>query len=102
MPGGAERIFALAEKQASHRMELEVKAAESDYKLARAGQWIGLTVVFAVLGLAGYLAYRGATTAAVTIAGIDLVGLAAVFVLGSFRKRIIHQVQVDDIDADVE
>ena len=74
----------------------------SDYSLARTGQWIGLVVVLAVLVLAGYMAYLGATTAAVAVVGIDLVGLAAVFVYGSLNKRVIHHVQVDDADLTVK
>ena len=83
-------------------METEAKITASDYSLARTGQWIGLVVVLAVLVLAGYMAYLGATTAAVAVVGIDLVGLAAVFVYGSLNKRVIHHVQVDDADLTVE
>ena len=70
----------------------------SDHSLAQTGQWIGLTVVLAVLVLAGYMAYLGATAAAVAIVGIDLVGLAAVFVYGSLSKRVIREIQIDDTD----
>ncbi len=79
-------------------MEMEARALDSDHRLARTGQWIGLIVVLAVLVLAGYMAYMGATTAAVAVIGIDLVGLAAVFVLGSLRKRVIHEIHVEDND----
>lgn len=99
---GAERILSMVERQTGHRMEMEAKTAEYDHKLAHAGQWIGLTVVLAVLVLAGYMVYLGATTAAVAVIGIDLVGLAAVFVYGSLRKRVIREVHVDDADLIVE
>ena len=56
----------------------------------------------AVLVLAGYMVYLGATTATVAVIGIDLVGLAAVFVYGSLRKRVIREVHVDDADLIVE
>ena len=48
------------------------------------------------------MAYLGATTAAVAVIGIDLVGLAAVFVYGSLRKRVIHEVLVEDDDLIVD
>jgi uncharacterized membrane protein len=88
----------MAERQAGHRMEMEAKTLDSDHRLAQTGQWIGLIVVLAVLALAGYIAYRGATTAAVAVIGIDLVGLAAVFVYGSLRKRVIHEIHVEEDD----
>ena len=99
---GAERIISMAEKQAGHRMEMEAKTFESDHRLAQTGQLIGLVVVLAVLALAGYMAYLGATTAAVAVIGIDLGGLAAVFVYGSLRKRVIHEVLVEDDDLIVD
>ena len=52
--------------------------------------------------LQGIWFYLGATTAAVAVIGIDLVGLAAVFVYGSLRKRVIREVHVDDADLIVE
>ena len=72
VPGGAERILSMAERQTSHRMEMEVRTAKYDHRLAHAGQWIGLTVVLAVLVLAGYMVYLGATTAAVAVIGTSL------------------------------
>ncbi len=81
-------------------MAIETKIVESDYKLAQMGQWIGLTVVLATLALAGYAAYLGAVTAAVTIVGVDIVGLAAVFVYGSFfHKRAVREIHAENADA---
>lgn len=102
VPNGAERILSMAEKQATHRMEMEARMSASDHSLAQTGQWIGLTVVLAVLVLAGYMAYLGATTAAVAVIGIDLAGLAAVFVYGSLSKRVIREIQIDDTDLTAE
>ena len=74
---GAERILSMAENQSVHRMRMEAAEASSEHTLAQRGQWIGMVVVIAVLVLAGYLAYLGATTAAAVVAGTDVVGLAA-------------------------
>lgn len=99
---GAERILSMAEKQADHRMRMEAAEVSSDHTLAKRGQWIGMAVVLAVLVLAGYLAYLGATTAAAVVAGTDVVGLAAVFVYGSIRRRTSREVDVDDAELIVE
>lgn len=92
----------MAEKQLDHRMRIEAAEVSSDHALAQKGQWMGLIVVVAVLVLAGYLAYLGAIAAAATIAGIDVVGLAAVFVYGSIRKRATREVDLEDADLIVE
>ncbi len=92
----------MAERQADHRMKIEAAEVSSDHSLAKRGQWIGMIVVFAVLGLAGYLAYLGATVAATVVAGIDVVGLAAVFVYGSIRKRSAGEIDVEDAELTLE
>ncbi len=79
-------------------MRMEATELSSEYTIAKRGQWIGMVVVLAVLMLAGYLAYLGATAAAAVVAGIDVVGLAAVFVYGSVRKRSTQEVDVEDAE----
>lgn len=46
---------------------------------ARRGQILGFLMCLAVLGLAGFAIYRDMTVLAGTLAGIDVIGLAAVF-----------------------
>ena len=92
----------MAERQSDHRMRMEAAEVSSEHTLAQRGQWIGMAVVLAVLVLAGYLAYLGATTAAAVVAGTDVVGLAAVFVYGSVRKRSTREVDVEDAELMVE
>ena len=103
VPDGAEGIVSMVERQTAHRMEMEARTAKYDHRLAHTGQWIGLTVVLSQFWyLQGIWFYLGATTAAVAVIGIDLVGLAAVFVYGSLRNRVIREVHVDDADLIVE
>ena len=92
----------MAERQSNHRMKIEAAEVSSNHSLAMRGQWIGMAVVIAVLVLAGYLAYLGATTAAAVVAGTDVVGLAAVFVYGSIRKRAAREIDVEDAELIVE
>ena len=77
----------MVEKQSNHRMRIENTAIHSDNSIATRGQWFGLIVVLAVLGLAGYMAFLGATWEAAAVAGIDVVGLAAVFVYSRLNRR---------------
>ncbi len=77
----------MAEERAAHDREMERAEQAADARIAMRGQWVGFAVVLGVLALAGWMVYSGATTAAAIVAGIDLVGLAGVFVLGSTRRQ---------------
>ena len=100
--GGAERILSMVENQNTHRMKMESVTLAGDQKLAERGQWIGLIVVIAVLLLAAFMAYLGATAMATAVVAIDIVGLAAIFVYGSIRNRVVREIQVEDGDVIVE
>lgn len=93
---GAERLFSMAEKQSDHRMRIESAVLQSDNSLATRVQWFGLIVVLSVLGLAGYMTFLGATTAAAVVVAIDVVGLAAVFVYSRLSSRSDQERQPED------
>lgn len=95
---GAERIFKMAERQSEHRMRMEDKALDSDNSILTRGQWFGLVAALAVLGLAGYMAFLGATWEAAAVAGIDVVGLAAVFVYSRLNRRTQEHQPADTDD----
>ena len=87
IPGAAERIIAMAEEQAKHRKELEVKVINSDVGNSKLGLWFGL-----IIGLAGL-----AASVIVIIYGEQIVGgvlgigtlgsLVGVFVYGSQKRN---------------
>lgn len=66
-PGLAERIVAMAEKEADHRRELDRKALEADiaeqnkmFSEARLGQICGLIIGLAAISAGAYTAINGA------------------------------------------
>lgn len=94
-PGAAERIIAMAEKQAQHRQEVESKAleagiadAKSDRTQIRRGQYLGFVIAF--VGVAGgvYAVVKGAGWAGTAIAGAPLVGLVTALIYGRKPKHI--------------
>lgn len=55
LPGAADRIFAMVEKQAIHRQGLENKAIAAESRNSLLGIIAGLSIGVAGLGIAGFL-----------------------------------------------
>ena len=97
LPGAAERIFKMMERQEEHRQALERAESEADraldgeelrltHRREMSGIVAGAAVVFGVLVTAVILAFLGATTPAAWLGGSSLAALAGVFVYG-VRQR---------------
>lgn len=82
LPGGAERIFAMAEREQLFRHQLENTAVTGAILKDRRGQWMGFSITIIILLIASISAWRGNTTFAGALIAIDLIGLVSVFVLG--------------------
>ncbi|WP_336708893.1 MULTISPECIES: DUF2335 domain-containing protein [unclassified Cedecea] len=82
VPGGAERIFAMAEKEQSHRHTMDSTAVNGAINKDKRGQCMGFSIAIIILAIASVFAWRGSTTFAGTLIAIDLIGLVSVFVLG--------------------
>lgn len=59
LPGSADRLLTLTEKQAEHRTNWEIKALDASIKHADRGQFFGLIVALAAIGGAIYLGSQG-------------------------------------------
>ena len=86
-PGAANRIIAMAEKQAAHRQEIEKAVISAANRNSLAG--IGSALVLAVLVLfcGVYCILQGHDWAGGAIVGIDLVSLCGVFVFGTKMRN---------------
>lgn len=85
LPGSAERILAMAEKQAEHRQAQEDHERGDEARAEARGSYLGFGAVVVIALLAAFLAGQGYSTAAGVIGTADIVGLAAVFIAG--RRR---------------
>lgn len=96
LPGTAERLLALHEKQLAHQQELE--KAESEHRhsnerlelqagiaLDRNGPFFALSAVVLVLSLATYATYCGYPQTAGTITTVVVTGLAIAFLTPRLR-----------------
>jgi len=82
LPGAAERIFAMAEGQATHRQALERVVVVGGHRRSWAGLVAGLVVALAFLGAAYRPIQDGHSLAGTVLGTVDLTALVAVFVLG--------------------
>ena len=87
IPNGAERIMKAFENQSSHRISLEKKVVGRQTFQSLLGQLFGFLIALIILGLGVYLIERGYEIAGITLFGIDMVGLVAIFVIGKKSQR---------------
>ena len=88
LPGAAERIFTMAEKQSNHRRQLEVTALSFEGRNSLLG--IIAAWFLGTLGLliGGICIYTGHDAAGAAIGGISLVSLVGTFIYGTRERRL--------------
>lgn len=87
VPGGADRIIAMAERQAAHRQEMEKQVIASDIANSCRGLNYGLIIgLTAVIG-GCVCVLTGHDVSGSIIGGTGLTGLVGVFVYGSRERR---------------
>ena len=82
LPGLAERIVALPEREQNFRHTSMNNVIKKDYGLRSAGQWMGMTSLVLILGFCIFLAILGYPIPAAWVAGTVIVGTVGVFVTG--------------------
>ena len=87
LPGAAERILSMAEKQSSHRQALELKVISSDTLNSRLGTIFGFLLGASGLVVAGYVIVQGHDWAGVGIGG----GTLATMVIAFLKRPTVAQ-----------
>ncbi len=87
LPGAAERILAMTEKQVEHRVSIEAKVIDSHIHQAKWGMYIGAFVCLAAIVAGSITAVLGQTQAGAAIAVGPTVALSSVFIWGQFQRR---------------
>jgi uncharacterized membrane protein len=90
-PGGAERILAMAERQAEHRMQLENHVAREQMKQSGRGQIFALVIGLTGVLAAAFVGSLGHTAVAIAIATGALGTLAVTFLVGKRQERQSRQ-----------
>jgi len=78
IPGGAERILKMAEKQSDHRMSLERDVVKWNIAKSKGGMITATIITFAALYTAKEIAIHGNPYAASALAALNIVGLIGV------------------------
>lgn len=60
VPGGAERIFLLVEREQAHRLDMDSIALNAMVKDTRRGQWLGASIAILAIIAAVFSVYIGA------------------------------------------
>ena len=88
VPGGAERIMAMAEKQAEHRMNLEKSVIESDVWRSNTGLILGFGAML-FIGLVGLLiaTWGQSPMYGAGVITISLASIIGIFVVGKKAQK---------------
>lgn len=86
VPGAADRILQMAERQSAHRQRIEIIAVEHEVRSSRFGQ--GGAVFIATLGITAraYIASRGQTVAGTSVIGGTIGVIASAYLTGTFSR----------------
>ena len=87
LPGTAERLVAMAERQSAHRIELEKRVIERQLGDSRLGQYFGLLISVLFLAASYSLGMNGHDALVSILGGTTLVGLVTVFVIGKNKQN---------------
>jgi uncharacterized membrane protein len=80
LPGSAERILAIAEKEVEHRHKNEDKLIEQSIRKSGRGQWLGFIVAVLSIGAVFVSLFLEQPLGSIAPAIVALTGLATVFV----------------------
>jgi len=90
LPGSAERVFSMAEREQAHRHGVEDRAMNIEESLGKRGQVFGLIIVLAAFGISLWLGLADHEIAAAVIGGAGLTTLVGLF-LKRHRPESVSQ-----------
>lgn len=86
IPGSAERIIRMAEKQQDHNMEMERTIVSAQVSDQRRGMQYGLAALIIDIAAAVGVGLWGDTVLAGMILGVGVAGVVIAFIRGRFSK----------------
>lgn len=102
LPGLAERIVALPEREQAHRHGVVDTMVKGEVALKRRGQSFAMASVVLFLGFSGLLVYCGQFDWAAKVAMFGIVGIVGIFVTGKWADAKAAQATEGKDDASAE
>ena len=99
--GFTRDLMQMAKDQQKHRQDLERLTVEGNNRRADRGQWMAFILALVVIGGAIALFFAHQVAAGLGLIGIDVVGLATVFITGrveQFRERAAKRQLMNQVD----
>jgi uncharacterized membrane protein len=87
LPGAANRIVTMAEKQQTHRQALEINTIGEQVRQSGRGQHYALISTPCFIGAALWLGLTSHEVAASVLGGATIIGTAAVFITGKITGK---------------
>jgi uncharacterized membrane protein len=87
LPGSADRIMTLTERQTDHRMRLESSVVASQQAQSARGQWFAFLIGLYGITAGAYVALQGHDWVGGGIAGTTVISLVYTFVTGKRAQR---------------
>jgi uncharacterized membrane protein len=87
VPGAAERILSMAEKEMQHRQEIEKQESKNRISLAHISTVLSFISVLVLSGLIGYSLYLGQFGTAIGVAIGAIASVAGVFVYAKASRN---------------
>jgi uncharacterized membrane protein len=98
LPGLAERIVALPEREQAFRHLSMKDVVKRDYRLRTTGQWMAMVALVLILAFCVFLVVSGEATAAAWVAGTVIVGTVGVFVTGQLSGNLGSSSSKDEVE----
>ncbi|CCO25463.1 DUF2335 domain-containing protein [Maridesulfovibrio hydrothermalis] len=102
LPGAADRILSMTERQSKHRQEMEKYAIRSENNLQLVGLVFGLIVSLAIIVGGVWCILKGYSIAGTLLTGGALASLVGVFVYGAQGKKDLVSEAREEVEADSE
>ncbi len=87
LPGSADRIIAMAERQSSHRQKLESEVIGANIGSERLGMILGFIICLVAISGGIYIVIKGKSPEGIAAIISPLVALLAVFIYGKSEQK---------------
>jgi uncharacterized membrane protein len=87
LPGAAERIFVLLERQSNHRQNLESAVVQSNIKDSRIGMWLAFWICIFAIGCGTLCILMGKSVEGSILGGSGILGIFISFLWGTNQKK---------------